>query len=397
MSNALDATINAVNEGYQVSTAQKVTRAGVEIRHHFNNGSAGVQLSRLLTTTVSEKSIGNVAASPLTNYAAFTTFQFGMVTAWGSLSRHSCHLSIFEIMQLSNGGIRTFPLFLSDWHYAGGADVSWHSGSASVLGNVRYSSSNSGSAAENAMPNSLKALMRRGEISLQQYFMGADIAAKAWIDGGGAFLEGYDAHAYNYLLLDSLLLINPGGAITLSWKNGTTATVFGETWKGSCPYGLLSMAPFSSWSLFYPVKYRLLAAGQRYSEYGLHVRYHIPMGKRQSIDLNCSGSRIAGIFDGIRQERTLAVFIPYYTNTIYFTNFHFSGTLLRPYLEYSVTNGPVSISASVKQYIPFITNHAPDNKPGVVPGPQMPFDTETSIVEKKRGGTVWGFSARLSY
>lgn len=390
----LDAEIQDLNEGYAVTAEQQLNVAGVDVWKLFSHGSAGVHVSRVLTDDVSDED--GFFTSRLMNYGISGRVRFGMFSASGSLHRCTDHLSVSGVHQLSDAGIRTFPLFLSNWRYCAGVAVRGRSGAVQLNGAVRYLSSQDVLSSRNAMPNNFKAIMRRGEVTGTKNINSIALTLRGWINAGGGYLEGYDSKAYNYMLMDSLTLKIIGMQLDVSGWYDLRAGVFGEQWNGQSPYGFISMAPFSSWTLFYPLKYRFLSMVLEYSEIGMFAEKNITLGNYHAIGAVVTGSRIYGKFQGVRQQRSIAVFIPYYTNTITFTTFHFKGALFSALVNYTVRVGKLSVTASVKQYVPFINNLTPEpDKPASTVGPETV--TPREINKKTRGGTIFGLEVGFMF
>lgn len=230
----------------------------------------------------------------------------------------------------------------------------------------------------------LDAKMRRHSLSLS-----------ALTSMGSLFgYEDDDANAPRYAIFDDLYLKRLIGDYRFRLSPLFTIGARGEMLKANTPeektgnteyYGTIEFYPFSSWSLFKPVKYRFSKSLLNYNCSGISTRFYLGRQAKVRTTLGFDCDVHQARIKTIREQRKIVVLVPIYINETELEPLHlfaFSGDLIIKQ-EYQIKKALLTFS--MKQLIPLYLNDKNSVESSSNDGP--------SVLDKKNFG---GFNASLS-
>lgn len=190
-------------------------------------------------------------------------------------------------------------------------------------------------------------------------------------------LYGYEdtkSNAPRYLIYDDLFLKQLKGDYTYTFPKRLSLGVNGELFKGNSPdKGTVELYPFSSWSLFKPVKYRFSESLLKYNKVGLTSK--VSLGRKHETILGLDMDFHKAEMSFIREERKIVVLLPIYVDKTTVDPLHhylLSGDIE---LEQIFHLGTVDLHLKASQLIPLYVKSFKDGEEGESDNKSTGFDT----------------------
>lgn len=206
--------------------------------------------------------------------------------------------------------------------------------------------------------------------------------------------EDADDNAPRYAIFDDLYLKRLDATYDFRLSPLFTVGARGEMLKAHTPegdtkasafYGTIELYPFSSWSLFKPVKYRFHKSHLTYNSAGFSTRFALGRERKVRTTLGFDCDLHKALIETVREERKIVVLVPIYVDEKELTPLHLfaaTGDLVVKQ-EYQIKGALLTLS--LKQLIPLYINDKNRVESSSNDGP--------SVLDKKNFG---GFNASLS-
>ncbi len=387
------------HEQKAVNSFQSLRSLGVVLWKHSPALSMGLYIGKVFGENIAETTDSGdlvplqpatfLSLNPTINYGALVEARWRVWTWHASALRYLAHASVNKITQLSNDNFRSMPLAAAAREFSLGAQRRWPRITAGLAAELQMLESDRLMVSDNSLPNDMDMVMRTittdGSVEMGK----ACADWQAWYRSGGGYLAGY-SDRFNYLLVDSASARTVGGIAHLHLPLQIHTGVFGEYWKAEAPTGFIHMSPFSAWTIFDPVKYRLHDMRLRAYEAGAMMRRPFSLGSHNQLIPDVSFSYVKARARLERDERQLVVWIPIYVNDTTITAFDVRGYVLGAMLAHTLTIRRVSLTTRVRQRIPFLEYR---HKEGVSAGEDP---TEGAAVEHRYGGTEYRLTVTYS-
>lgn len=202
------------------------------------------------------------------------------------------------------------------------------------------------------------------------------------------YLYGYEtaeSNAPRYLKWNDLFIKKVGSRYDFTFSTIFKLGVCGELFKSNSPeYGTVEFYPFSSWSIFKPVKYRFSDPLVEYKQVGLTSNFQVGKTKNTHIGFDVDLHRLHQ--EVYREQRKIVVLVPIYVDKTKLEKL--DHTLLTGKLAVSqkFQFKKVGLNLSMSQLIPFYVKDHRESESGG-------SSEEESSIDKKIFG---GFNAALS-
>jgi hypothetical protein len=163
---------------------------------------------------------------------------------------------------------------------------------------------------------------------------------------------GYDGTTM-YTTLDNGEIIDGWAECAALFPHHLRAGCFGELADGNIPQGYFEAFPFTSWTLFDPVHYKITRLSAVYHEAGLFAEGCLRLGQASEIDGGADGSFLYGKFVFATRERKIEILIPYYTDESVLSN-ETKLMMIKLRCGYTLTLQKYSFRIWVRQLIPWM-------------------------------------------
>jgi hypothetical protein len=125
--------------------------------------------------------------------------------------------------------------------------------------------------------------------------------------------KGYDGTTM-YAIADNGEILDGWAEASVEFPHRIRAGAFGELSDGNVPQGYFEAFPFTSWTIFDPVHYKITRLSGVFHEAGLFTQGNFPFLHHFEIDPGIDCSFLYGKFLLGTRERQVAILIPYYTD-----------------------------------------------------------------------------------
>jgi hypothetical protein len=378
-------------DGYRLTARQDVQQVWAGLWGHTRHFSVGLSLSKALGDKLSAQgdAYGSLPHQPLSyvngdstlGYEVFVAGRMANLSALYCRSRHVQAAWVPELQSTSEDIHWTYPLCAAvredRVHLAG----HWDRGRFEVEGTVHTIGSTDRLQSSSPLPNEVVAVQRG--VRLNAGF-GADVpslSATAAYSWGGGYMNGYSG-GHDYFVLDSVFLQRASGSIDGHLPWGLRTGIYGDYFDALGPIGGINLAPFASWSAFYPRVYKIRDGRLSYLEAGAYAARLFRLGARNTLDCNLSIARLGlhGHYSYLRRE--LVVLIPIYTDSTYVQFVDWSGYDLAVRVEHELHLRRFSVISTLKQHLPFETGGGGGG------------DAGSGTSRTLRGGTMLGLRVR---
>lgn len=216
-----------------------------------------------------------------------------------------------------------------------------------------------------------------------QYKIGAEAGAgdheltfEAFTSMGACYgYEDEKPDAARYLIYDDLFMKQLRARYSFGLFEWLTLGAQGELFKGDSPdLGTVELYPFSSWSIFKPVKYRFSEALFEYRKAGINSQFSL--GKKHRTTLGFDLDFHKAELQAVREQRKIVVLVPIYVDK----------TTINPVHHYLLSGdisvaqqfhlGKVLLELRVQQFIPFYVKSFKESDEETSNDESTTFDTK---------------------
>jgi hypothetical protein len=201
---------------------------------------------------------------------------------------------------------------------------------------------------------------------------------------------GYDGTTM-YATLDNGEIIDGRAECAALFPHRIRAGCFGELADGKIPQGYFEAFPFTSWTLFDPVHYKITKLSAVYHEAGLFAEGSVRLGHVSEIQGGADCSFLYGKFVFATRERKIEILIPYYTDESVISN-EKKLIMLKLRLGYGLNLGKYSLGINILQLVPWELRQKHNRTT-----PEPPPQSSPGMSRTTYGGLRLSFSGSIRF
>jgi hypothetical protein len=200
---------------------------------------------------------------------------------------------------------------------------------------------------------------------------------------------GYDGTTM-YATVDNGELLDGWSEVFVDLPHRVRAGLFGELTDGNVPQGYFEAFPFTSWTIFDPVHYKITRLWGVVHEAGLFAQSNFRVLRCSEIDAGADCSFLYGNFVFGTRERKIEILIPYYTDESVMSAEN-KYVLLKLRLGYGLDLGKYSFHINALQLVPFELRRGQQNSS------EQPTSLPPQVSHSTYGGLRLTFSASIHF
>lgn len=293
------------------------------------------------------------------------------------------YVDLISVKSLQSGGINNMPLCIYNNRISYTLGAKFKNVTIEKKGSLNYYSSDTLSSSSDTLPFNVDFLDYKSSLNLTfRSFRGEIKYNKVSGDFYGK------SQYFTYLKAPDISIRNIQYKVGYSSKKRNSVYLFGEYLKGDLPQGDVDMSPFSSWSILYPMAYRIKNGEFKFNDIGLLGRLKKQWGKINSTSVLLRGSFSRCFAGGYSSEKKIFVLIPLYVNEKKHELINMYGFTGKLELSHTINIGKNELKLNYDQWIPLwneVSKNVSDNGSN--------SKTEASVF----GGMSLGFSYSFSF
>ena len=357
---------------YGSFSSQKVHRVSSLLWYSVRRMRFGIQAGSIIPLsdqiTIADNSITGYLKSGLFEYGLMSRIDSKNMKVLLYIDKSPLHYGYTRLeLNRQPDHFRSFPLLFTDQSIGASTEVK--------TGNITNRSEVSISKVKNNNDAASKMQMPV-ELNLNIYklkYEGKTAGNLAWsvnLLKGGGFCSGYSNSydGFNYFLADTLRINSLFASMGIKDSLHHTILLEGGVMSMQSPGGFLDLAPFSQWSVFYPVAYRYDDCRLLYFETGFNVSKLLQVN-RLSLDMQLRTHIYSTSGSSSLSKKEIIILFPYYRDMGEKKFWNENGILFLPQIAF-LYNKPVADCKMIFSWIVPLQFHEKKPAGGQSSGPQ---------------------------